>query len=516
MGCKTGDAAPVVATADIMGLMPEVIGAATRGRGEVGRREFGMMINGELVAGSGSRFPVVDPSSEEALATCPEATPEEVSRAVEAAAAAQPAWAATPIADRRTALLAWGDAIVREAPGLAALLCAEQGKPLGPAAAEVLAAVLWLRHMAKYEMPVKVLEKSEDCSIEVHHRPIGVVAALAPWNVPVTMAVTKITPAVLTGNAVVLKPSEFTPLTTLWLGELAARCFPPGVVNVVSGHGPVGAALVEHPLTAKITFTGSTATGTRILAAAAPFMKRVTLEAGGNDAAIVRGDVDVADVAPKVLGASLRNSGQVCMAVKRVYVHDSIYDQFCEAVAAVSRDLRFGPGFERDSQFGPLNNEMQLRKVTELVEDARAKGATVLSGGERIPRKGYFYPSTVLRDIPPEARIIDEEQFGPVLPVMRFSDDAEALRLANQSPYGLCGSVWTKDLERGYEMASQLRVGTAWVNTHLLLSIGHPFGGFKLSGLGREFSNEAVLASFTEQQVVHVRAQPTKAMGSQF
>eukprot|EP01065_Artemidia_motanka_P048149 TRINITY_DN7706_c0_g1_i1.p1 TRINITY_DN7706_c0_g1~~TRINITY_DN7706_c0_g1_i1.p1 ORF type:complete len:549 (+),score=161.83 TRINITY_DN7706_c0_g1_i1:150-1649(+) len=497
-----------------MALFPAVLAAARALEATACECEFTMTVGGEALSSTGDTFAVHDPSNETQIAAAPEATPEDATKALDVAARAGPIWAASTLEERRDALFAWGDAIVQNAARIAAVLCKEQGKPLAAAVDETLRTALWLRLYASFDVPAKVLQETDEMRLELHHRPLGVVVALAPWNVPVTMAVTKIAPAVICGNTVVLKPSEYTPLSTLLLGAASRGCFPPGVVNVVSGHGAVGAALVASPLTAKVTFTGSTQTGKRILAETAKGMKRVTLEAGGNDAAIVRADADIVEVAPKVLGASLRNSGQVCMAVKRVYVHRSIYEQFCDEVARVSRTLAFAPGFQDGAQFGPLNNAAQLRIVTDLVEDARSRGAVIMSGGQRMDRAGYFYPSTVIKDLPAGCRVVDEEQFGPVLPILPFDDDEQAVRLANASPHGLGGSVWTADLDVGARMAGQLRCGTAWVNTHLQIVPGTPFGGFKQSGIGREFSNDAMLASFTEQQVVQVRRVPTKAMGS--
>jgi acyl-CoA reductase-like NAD-dependent aldehyde dehydrogenase len=309
--------------------------------------------------------------------------------------------------------------------------------------------------------------------------------------------------ALYTGNTVILKPSPYTPLATLKLGEILKDVFPAGVVNVLAGGDELGAAMTEHPGIDKISFTGSVATGKKVLASASATLKRVTLELGGNDPAIVLEDVDTNAVAKKIFFASFVNSGQVCMAIKRIYAHEKIYDELCAALVAEAERAKVGNGLDPSTELGPVQNKMQYDKVVALIADTKRSGGKFLAGGDVPAGPGYFLPPALVTDIADDSRLVQEEQFGPIVPILKFSDVEDALRRANDTRYGLSGSVWTKDLERGAEIAARLEVGTAWVNQHRTTSAFVPFGGAKESGIGRQYSSLG-LKSYMEPEVVSV------------
>ena len=287
----------------------------------------------------------------------------------------------------------------------------------------------------------------------------------------------KVAPALLAGNTVVAKPAPTTPLTTLKLGELCARVLPPGVVNVIVDQNDLGTALTSHPDVAKVTFTGSTATGKKVMAKRlAGSLKRLTLELGGNDVAIVLGDIDPKEVAPKIYAAAMANAGQFCIGIKRLYVHDSIHNAVCEELGRLARETIVGDGLKQGTQMGPIQNQAQFEKVKEFLKDARQNGKIVAGGGV-LEREGYFVQPTIVRDIPDTARLVREEQFGPVLPVMRYSDIDEVIERANDTDFGLGGSIWSLDLDRAYAVAARIDAGTVWVNKHLDLSPDTPYSG---------------------------------------
>jgi acyl-CoA reductase-like NAD-dependent aldehyde dehydrogenase len=306
----------------------------------------------------------------------------------------------------------------------------------------------------------------------------------------------------LAGNTLVLKPSPYTPLSTLKVGELLRDVFPPGVVNIISGSDQLGAWMTSHPVPRKISFTGSVETGKKVALSAAPDLKRVTLELGGNDPAIVLDDADPAVVASAIFAGAFNNNGQVCSAIKRVYVPEALYDDVVEGLAAHARSIKVGEGTEEGVKLGPINNEPQYERVKELVADALSHGATAVTGGKAMDRAGYFFEPTILTGLSDGTRIVDEEQFGPALPVVPYRDLGDAIDRANATHFGLSGSVWGGDADRAAAVAAQLECGTAWVNTHLALSPEQPFGGFKWSGIGVE-NGPWGLAEFSEFQVVH-------------
>jgi acyl-CoA reductase-like NAD-dependent aldehyde dehydrogenase len=348
-----------------------------------------------------------------------------------------------------------------------------------------------------------VIQNNAQGRIEIRRKPLGVVAAITPWNYPIMLGMWKIAPALLSGNTIVLKPSPYTPITTLMLGEILRDIVPPGVLNVVSGGDELGSWMTSHPTPRKISFTGSVETGKKVAAAAAPDLKRVTLELGGNDAAIVLSDVDLGSVAPKIFWGAMENSGQICSAIKRVYVPEQMYAPMLEMLGELAKGVKVGNGLEPGTQLGPINNRPQFERVTELVEDAKKHGAKIVSGGSRVGSEGYFFAPTIVGNISDGVRLVDEEQFGPALPIIPYKDVDDAVRRANATHYGLSGSVWSKDSNRGAEVAAQLECGSAWVNQHLAIAPNLPFGGAKWSGIGVENGPWGLLG-FTEIQVVNV------------
>jgi acyl-CoA reductase-like NAD-dependent aldehyde dehydrogenase len=403
---------------------------------------------------------------------------------------------------RRAALHAAADALFAAAADLGPTLTAEQGKPLTDASMEVLGAGVWFKYFADLELPREIIQDDDKALIEVLRRPLGVVAAITPWNFPLILASWKIAPALLAGNTMVLKPSPYTPLSTLALGQLLAPILPPGVLNVVSGGDDLGAWMTAHPVPAKISFTGSVATGKHVAASAAPDLKRVTLELGGNDAAIVLDDVDPAAIASKLFWGAFQNNGQVCSAIKRVYVPEALYDDVVDALAEEARGVKVGDGTTEGTQLGPINNKPQFDRVSTLVTDALAGGARAVTGGKPVDGPGYFYEPTILAGLSDGTRIVDEEQFGPALPIISYRHLDDAVDRANATHFGLSGSVWSSDADRASEVAARLEVGTAWINTHLALQPNQPFGGAKWSGIGVE-NGPWGLYGFTEIQVLH-------------
>jgi acyl-CoA reductase-like NAD-dependent aldehyde dehydrogenase len=462
--------------------------------------EYTMTIGGAAVAG-GLRFDVLDPATNAVHASAPECSREQLDAAMAAAEAAFPAWSADEAA-RREALASAAKLVKEAAAQLAAEITAEQGKPLREARYEALAGESWLDYHAKLALPREVIQDDERALVEVVARPLGVVAAITPWNFPVSAACMKIAPALLAGDTVVLKPSPFTPLATLRLGELLRSVFPPGVLNVVSGGDALGAQMTGHPAVRKITFTGSVATGKRVAAAAAPDLKRITLELGGNDPAIVLDDASVDAVADGIFWSSFANAGQICSAIKRVYAPASLHGALVDALADRARKIVVGRGTEKATQLGPITTRPQLERVKELVADALARGARAAAGGAALPGPGNFFAPTVLTEVADGIRIVDEEQFGPVLPVVAYRDLEAAVAAANSTHFGLDASVWSADPERAAAVARRLECGTAWINTHLAQGPAQPFGGAKWSGIGVE-NGPWGLAGFTQLQTLY-------------
>jgi acyl-CoA reductase-like NAD-dependent aldehyde dehydrogenase len=436
-----------------------------------------------------------------AFTTAPAAAVDDVELAMRAADKAFSTWSTDEDA-RRRAMHAAAGAIDAAAPELAALLTAEQGKPLHEAATEVQGSALWLRYYAELEMPVEVVRDDPTGYAEVYRRPLGVVAAITPWNFPLTLATWKIAPALRAGNTLVVKPSPFTPLTTLALGELLRPVLPPGVLNVVTGPDPLGSLLTGHRLVRKISFTGSTETGKKVAAAATHDLKRVTLELGGNDPAIILPDVNVGEIAQALFFSAFTNNGQVCLAVKRVYVHSSIHDELVDALATIASTAKVDTGTVAGTVLGPINNEPRLNRVKSLVDDAVSRGARVAAGGSAIDRPGYFYRPTIMADVSDGVAIVDEEQFGPALPVIRYHHVQDAVARANNGTFGLTASVWSADPSEAARIAPELDAGQVSINMHGSgVRPDLPFSGHKWSGIGVE-NGYWGLHTYTDTQVI--------------
>ncbi|WP_371627801.1 aldehyde dehydrogenase family protein [Streptomyces sp. NBC_01116] len=431
----------------------------------------------------GERFTVLDPATGEPFDEVPDQQARELDAVVGRAHEAWPGWRADPAA-RTTALLASADAVEAAGADLAPLLTREQGKPLAESYAEVARTAARLRWFAECVPEPRTITDGRAVHSEVRWRSLGPVAAVVPWNFPLQLASAKFAPALAAGNTVVLKPSPFTPLATRLLASVLSAALPEGVLTVITGREPLGACLTSHPGIRHVTFTGSVGAGRAVAAGAASGLARVTLELGGNDAAVLLDDVDVERIADRLFWAAFRNCGQVCMAVKRVYAPARLHARVVEALAERAKSVVVGAGLDRTTELGPLNNAAQLARVERYTAGALADGARAVAGGHRLDRPGYFYAPTVLTDVRPDSPVVTEEQFGPVLPVLPYGSVDEAVEAANATRFGLGGSVWGTDLDRAEAVAGRLECGTAWINHHAELSLAQPFAGTKESGVG--------------------------------
>jgi acyl-CoA reductase-like NAD-dependent aldehyde dehydrogenase len=461
---------------------------------------FSMTIAGKSHT-SRETFPVLNPANNEMIAQAPECTPELLDMAVTSAHEARGAWLADPAA-RSLVLTNIATRVETNLEELSALITMEQGKPLHEAKDELSGAIGDLRYYADLNVPVDTVADTDDLLVQVLRRPMGAIAAITPWNFPLGTAVSKLAPALAAGCTVVLKPSPYTPLSSLRFGELVKDALPPGVLNIISGSDALGSLMTSHPLVRMISFTGSVATGKKIAATAAADLKRVLLELGGNDPAIVLDDADVDAAADGVFANAFANCGQICVAIKRVYAPKALYGQLVDALAERVRGARLGDGQIPETDIGPLCNPAQRDRIEELVNDALRSGIRAAVGGAATDGPGYFYAPTVLAGLNGNERIVVEEQFGPALPIIEYSDIEEAIAQANDSHYGLGASVWTSDSERGRTLAPQVESGTVWVNTHQSGIPGQPFGGLKWSGIGVEGGPWGMLA-YTELQAIH-------------
>ncbi len=469
--------------------------------------QLDMMIDGQAVKGTGT-IDVINPATGSPFAAVQRATVDQVNEAVQSAKNAFASWSQTSDSERQTACNKLAAAIEANMPELMELVTKESGKPMGGlngvgAGMEVGGSMAWTQFTAGLELPVDVIQDDDNARVEVHRKPLGVVASITPWNWPLLIAIWHVVPAIRTGNTVVIKPSPFTPVATTRFVELAQEVLPPGVLNLVNGEGDVGGALTTHPDIAKIVFTGSTATGRKIMESASASLKRLTLELGGNDAGIVLPDVDVKEVAPKIFGACFHNNGQTCAALKRLYVHESQYEEMCSELAKMAQQVKVGDGLAEDTELGPIQNEAQLNIVTSLAESARADGGRFLTGGKRMDREGYFFEPTIVADLTDGSRLVDEEPFGPIVPVIKYSDVDEVIARANANERGLGGSVWSSDTNKAIEFAQKLECGSAWVNQHGTIQPNAPFGGVKQSGVGVEFGTYG-LEEYTSIQTLNI------------
>ncbi len=470
-------------------------------------QNFNMYIDGKAVKGAGT-FEVINPATGAPFAVVEQADVAQTEHAIAAAKAAFPGWSNTPDEERQAACRALAGAIEANMPELMELVTKETGKPMGGlngvgAGLEVGGAMAWTGYTAELPIPVDVITDTDTARVEVHRKPLGVIASITPWNWPLMIAIWHVMPALRTGNTVVIKPSPYTPTSTIRFVELAQKILPSGVLNLVNGEGEVGATLTTHPDVAKIVFTGSSATGRKIMQSASATLKRITLELGGNDAGIMLPDVNVKEVAPKIFGACFHNNGQTCAALKRLYVHESQYEEMCSELAALAKTVKVGNGLEEDTELGPIQNAEQLKIVENLAASARKDGGRFLAGGERMPGDGYFFQPTIVADLSDGSRLVDEEPFGPIVPVIKYSDIDEVIARANDNPQGLGGSVWSSDTDKAIAFAQRLECGSAWVNQHGGLQPDAPFGGVKQSGFGVEFGPYG-LEEYTSLQTLSV------------
>ncbi|SDT02778.1 Acyl-CoA reductase [Brevibacterium siliguriense] len=463
--------------------------------------EYANIINGERRL-SESTAPVFDPATGKEFTRVPVATGADLDEAVAAAQAAFPAWSSTPLAERQSIVSAIADRLEEHADEMMALLTKEQGKPRAMAEWEVHGSIAWFREIAKQELPEEVLEDTPDRKVITRHTPLGVVGAIVPWNFPILLAVWKIAPALVTGNSIIVKPSPFTPLCDMALVDIVQDLVPAGVFSVLNGDDDLGKLMTAHPKIDKIAFTGNTETGKHVMASAAKTLKRVTLELGGNDPAIVLPDVDPSTVAPQIFWAAFQNNAQFCNAAKRIYIHEDVYADVRDSLVEYARTVVVGPGTDPESQLGPIQNRPQLEKVTEYFDDCRAKGFTFALGGEiDVTAEGWFVPVTLVDNPPEDSRIMAEEPFGPILPLVSWRDEADVVRRANHSDWGLGATVWGNDLEAVERIGRQLDAGTVWLNEVHEYSPHQVFGGHKQSGIGAE-NGLAGLAEYTNHQTI--------------
>ncbi|CAG7966336.1 unnamed protein product [Penicillium olsonii] len=459
---------------------------------------FHNVINNELTQTSQTRQGV-NPANSQPNPPVPVSTQEDLDTAVKAARAAFKTWSKTSFEERRKALAAWADAIDANAEGFTKTLTMEQGKPLTQSSVEVGMAGVWIRGLSSIEIPENVIEETEDRTIVQRHVPLGVVSGIVPWNFPVLLAVGKIAAALYTGNTIIVKPSPFTPYCGLKLAELGMQFFPPGVFQCLSGDDSLGPMITEHSDIDKISFTGSILTGKRVMASCAKTLKRVTLELGGNDPAIVCEDVDIDAIIPKIGILSYLCSSQICMMIKRLYVHEKIYDEFLEKLVTFVKTLKVGDGTEADTFFGPVQNEMQFEKAKELFSSLSTESLKTALGGSIENSSGYYIHPTIVDNPPESSRVVQEEAFAPILPVLKWSDEEDVIDRANALKTGLGSSVWSKDFDRATRIADQLQSGSVWVNSHFDVSPTAPMGGHKESGMGMEWGLTGLLTYCNSQ-----------------
>lgn len=464
-----------------------------------------LSIAGKLVE-TRDAFDVMNPATGQILAQAPAGTAEQLEDAIAAAKSAFKGWSALSYDEREQYLIAYADALQVHRDELSVLLTLEQGKPLKTMAEpEVDQAISWIRQIAARRIPVEIVEENDSHIVELHHTPLGVVGAITPWNFPVLLALWKVAPALLTGNTMVIKPSPFTPLTTLRFGQIAQSVLPAGVLSVVSGGNELGPQMTAHPDIAKISFTGSTETGKHVIRSAAGTVKRLTLEMGGNDAAIVMPDADWKSIIPQLFWGAIGNSGQWCVGIKRLYIHRSFHAPFVAAFVDYARQQKLGNGLDAEVTVGPVQNKMQFDKLRTFLDDIKANGQSIVLGGEvDDSRPGYFIPVTVVDNPPEQSKIVQEEQFGPIVPIIVYDDVDDVIERANDSPFGLGGSVWGRDTRAAVAVANRLETGMVWVNEMHTQGVDIPFGGHKQSGVGTEQGHEGRLL-FTNPKTVLIK-----------
>lgn len=472
---------------------------------------YPMTIGGDAVAGDLPDLPVINPATAEVFAHAPNASREQLDRAVAAARSAYPGWSTQPESERGRVVGALADTLEEHAEDLAELLTREQGKPVANARMEVVRSAMWARELRRLAfdeggLADEVVLDDDELRVVLRRVPLGVVGAIVPWNFPVSLAVWKIAPALLAGNTILVKPSPNTPLTGLRLGELLRTVVPPGVVNVVTGGHELGAWMTAHPGIDKIAFTGSTATGKKVMASAADRLTRVTLELGGNDPAIVLPDVDVAATAARLFTAAFGNSGQYCLAAKRLYVHEDIFEEFAEHLVAQAKKVRLGDGLDEGTQLGPVQNRVQYDIVRDYIQESRERGDDIRIEVPAPRSTGYFIGPVIVARPPEDSRLVTEEPFGPIVPLLSFTDVDDVVARANASPYGLGASVWSSDLGLARQVAGRIDSGIVWINDVQTLLPGFPMGGHRQSGLGRENGIDGLREYTNTQSVVERKA----------
>ncbi len=463
-----------------------------------------MVVGDATMGASPTMMAVINPATETVVGHAPVATEAILNKVVSSARAAFPAWRATALAERRQRLCALADVIDADRDYLALLLTREQGKPLKSAHDEVATAAQWLRDVAAIDLPQHVNEDTPQRSSITTYVPIGVVGAIIPWNYPVLLAAWKMAPALLCGNTLIVKPSPYTPLTMRRIGELARGVFPDGVFTVITGDDRLGPWMSAHPDIDKISFTGSTETGRKVMASAAPTLKRLTLELGGNDAAIVLPDADLNTIIPALFAAAFGNSGQICLATKRLYVHADLFDRVVAGFEALIHAACVGDGTDPEVAFGPIQNRAQYERVRAIIADSRANGHDVRSGPEPASANGYFIPLTIVVDPPDTSCVVIEEAFGPVLPILRYQDINDAISRANASPYALGASIWSSELQAARAIAPHLEAGTVWINETRYVSPTTTLAGHKQSGLNAEHGIDGLIG-YCNPQTITVR-----------
>lgn len=472
----------------------------------------GLWINGEAVsAQDGATFEVLNPATEEVIATVAEASAQDIDVAVQAAKDAfyEGEWTKMEAATRSHLIYTFANLLEEHREELAQLECLDNGKPYQQALEDdVDGTVQHFRYYAGWATKItgQTVNISPDYLNYITHEPVGVVGQIIPWNFPLAMAAWKLGSALAVGCTVVIKPASETPLSLLYAARLFKEAgFPDGVVNVVPGKGSVaGSAMIEHPDVRKVAFTGSTAVGKTVMRQAADQMKSVTLELGGKSPAILLADADLDEAIDGALAGTMYNHGQNCSATTRIFVHRSLYDEVVERLVEKANALTVGNGLQAATDMGPLVSEKQMNTVLGYIEKGKAEGARLVAGGQRKFDKGYFVEPTIFADCTDEMTIVKEEIFGPVMAILPFDTEEEVVRRANDSIYGLAASVWTTNVKKAHRITRQLEAGTVWINDFGLEWETMPFGGYKQSGIGREMGGEYGLANYTEVKSVFV------------
>ncbi|KAL8739216.1 MAG: hypothetical protein Q9181_000107 [Wetmoreana brouardii] len=454
----------------------------------------------------------IDPSTEEPLWDAPVATEADVEDAVSAARRAFASWSNVPFEKRCDLVKRYAEAFLSHEGEMMQLLQRETGKPKDVAFREIHSSYEGLVAATQWKLPVERLENKTKIAT-LRYTPLGVVGAICPWNYPLVLSFTKIAPALVAGNCIIVKPSPYTPYSTLKAVEIGASIFPPGVLQVLGGDNKLGPLLVSHPQIQMISFTGSIPTGKKIMEVGARTLKRITLELGGNDAAIVCHDVDIKATAPAVVMAAFKNSGQICVASKRIYIHQSIYEPFLAEMVSFTEGLKVGNPLVADVDIGPIQNAMQYAKVQSFFADCKEKGYKFATGngaaehrtleGESVPRKGYFVTPTIIRNPPSNSKIVTEEPFGPIIPVQPWSEETDVVARTNDTHMGLGACIWSRDFEMAERIAVQMEVGSVYINSPLRPDWRVYFSGHKESGVGGERGLQGLLA-YCNAQAVHI------------